>query len=197
MKITQSKVRVEPNKAISTANDTPKLKPAIKAAVEKATAAPAAPSRIHDVVRRTLKPAVKPKKAADGFMGYSETAIALRQVLAKARNELKLIQQMKDDTARYQQRVAAQARSEAHQLVLNARIATHAEINAVVRKASEEIQQVLADIRVTRITAQEELNTMRRYTDAAKLNNLSLSIQNVLHKPAEPANDKKPEGVKP
>ena len=77
------------------------------------------------------------------------------------------------------------ARSEAHQLVLHARLATQREIEDMIRQATEEIQKVLADIRVIRITAQEELAAQRKYTDAAKLNSMSLSIKELFHKPPE------------
>ncbi len=198
MKISQSKVRVEPNKTISTANSSLKSGATPKATIQKqATAIPAAAPKALNSVKKVLKPAHLPaKSAADSFMSYSETAIALKQVLAKAKAELKLIQKIKEDTTRYQQKVATQARSEAHQLILNARVTTHHEIVAIIRQASEEIQQVLADIRITRITAQEELATQRRYIDAAKLNSLSLSIKDAFTKPTESGKEKKPETTK-
>lgn len=198
MKISQSKVRVEPNKAISTANSNVKSGATTKPTFQKQSAvSPTIAPKALDSIKKALKsahPTAKP--AGDGFMSYSETAVALKQVLAKARAELKLIQQMKGETARYQQKVATQARSEAQQLILNARVTTHHEIEALVRQASQEIQQVLADIRITRITAQEELATLRRYSDAAKLNSLSLSIKDAFTKPTEPDKDKKPESIK-
>ena len=46
----------------------------------------------------------------------------------------------------------------------------------MIREASAEIQQVLADIRVIRITSQEELAAQRKYTDAAKLCALSMAL---------------------
>jgi SepF-like predicted cell division protein (DUF552 family) len=199
MKISQSKVRVEPNRAISTTNSSPKSGTTPKATFQKqATPSPAAAPKTFNPVKKVFKPARPPlKPAADSFMSYSETAVALKQVFAKAKAELKLIQKMKEDTARYQQKVATQARSEAQQLILNARVTTHREIEAIIRQASEEIQQVLADIRITRITAQEELATQRRYIDAAKINSLSLSIKDTFTKPAESGKEKKPETIKP
>jgi vacuolar-type H+-ATPase subunit H len=199
MKISQSKVRVEPNKAISTTNSNVKSQTTQKTGAPKqASVNSAAAPKALNLVKKVLKPAHPPAiPAADGFMSYSETAVAFKQVLAKAKAELKLIQKMKEDTARYQQKVATQARSEAQQLILNARVTTHREIEAIIRQASKEIQQVLADIRITRITAQEELATQRRYIDAAKINSLSLSIKDTFTKPAESGKEKKPETVKP
>ena len=88
------------------------------------------------------------------------------------------------------------ARSEAHQLVLHARLATHREIEDMIQQANEEIQKVLADIRVIRITAQEELAAQRKFTDAAKLNSMSLSMKEIFQKAAEKKPKKKLEAVK-
>jgi hypothetical protein len=199
MKISQSKVRVEPNKVISTEGSNLKSGISPRPTVRKPAAAipTTAPKALNLAKKLSKSTQSTAKPATDGFMGYSETAVAFKQVLAKAKTELKLIQKMKEDTARYQQKVGAQARSEAHQLNLSARVATRQEIEAIIRQANEEIQQVLADIRITRITAQEELATLRRYIDAAKLNNLSLSIKDVFAKTTELDKDKKPESIKP
>ena len=43
--------------------------------------------------------------------------------------------------------------------------------------ANEEIQKVLADIRVIRITAQEELAAQKKFTDAARLRSFTLSLK--------------------
>ena len=69
------------------------------------------------------------------------------------------------------------ARSQAQQLILNARLASQKEIEEMIRQASDEIQKLLADIRVIRITAQEELAAQRKFTDAAKLFSLSLALK--------------------
>jgi phosphate uptake regulator len=61
-------------------------------------------------------------------------------------------------------------------------MATQREIEELLRKASEEIQKMLADIRVIRITAQEELSAQRKFTDAAKLNSLSFSFKEQMEK---------------
>jgi endonuclease IV len=98
---------------------------------------------------------------------------------------------MRAEAARYQLETGTRARSDAHQLVLHARLTTQKEIEEIIRQASEEIQKVLADIRVIRITAQEELAAQRKFTDAAKLSSLSLSMKEVFHKPAEKKPKKK------
>jgi SepF-like predicted cell division protein (DUF552 family) len=128
-------------------------------------------------------------------MAESSSATAeistLHNILASARQELEIIRRMRADAAKYQRDTATRARSEAHQLILHARITTQREIEEIIRQASEEIQKVLADIRVIRITAQEELAAQRKFTDAAKLNSLSLSMKEVFHKTIEKKPKKK------
>ena len=55
--------------------------------------------------------------------------------------------------------------------------ATQKEIEELISQANAEIQKVLADIRVIRITAQEEIAAQRKFTDAARIRSLSLEIQ--------------------
>jgi hypothetical protein len=171
MKISQSNVRVSSTKPVPGVNNNAKGATALKA-----------PAAVKKAPLRT-PPTAGP--TANNLLGYGETAVAIQRVLASAKQELDLIRRMKAETANYQQAAATKARSEAHQLVLNARLTTHREIEEVVRQASEEIQKVLADIRVIRITAQEELATQRRYTDAVKLNNISQTIKEAFKKEVE------------
>jgi hypothetical protein len=165
-----------------------------KQAVASATATSKAPTPMKKAPKFGT-PATKP--TTENFSSYGDNAFALQRILASARQELELIRRMKTETLKYQQKTATKARSEAHQLLLSARLTTHREIEEVIRQASEEIQKVLADIRVIRITAQEELATQRRYTDAAKFNSLSLSFKETFEKATEQLSEKKPEIVKP
>jgi hypothetical protein len=64
-----------------------------------------------------------------------------------------------------------------NELELRTRLATQRETEELIRQASEEIQKVLADIRMIRIMAQEELAAQRKFTDAAKLRTMSMAIQ--------------------
>ncbi len=79
---------------------------------------------------------------------------------------------MRDDARRYQIETATRARSDAQQLILRTRLATQRETVELLRQASEEIKKVLADIRMIRIMAQEELAAQRKFTDAAKLRSM-------------------------
>lgn len=118
----------------------------------------------------------------DDFSSLKDAAAAINRIRISAQQELELIRNTRADALKYQQETAAKARSEAHQLLLHARLQTQREIEELIRQASEEIQKVLADIRVIRITAQEELAAQRKFTDAAKLSSMSLSIKEDMEK---------------
>jgi len=187
MKISQSKVRVEPYKATPVTHNSvnniaiPKIN-ASKPAPAGPVSLPKAPPPVKKAF--TLRPpSVRP--ITEGHSSANETTTSLQRIRAIAQQELELIRRMRAEAVKYQQETAMRARSEAHHLVLRARLATQREIEDMIRQANEEIQKVLADIRVIRITAQEELAAQRKYTDAAKLNSMSLSIEKIFQKPAE------------
>jgi len=115
-------------------------------------------------------------------------AAAVQEIRQSAQRELEMARRIRSDALKYQQETATLARSQAQHLLLNTRIATQKEIEELIRKASAEIQKVLADIRVIRITAQEELAAQRKFTDAARLTTLSLSVRDSA---AEPNGKKK------
>jgi hypothetical protein len=117
------------------------------------------------------------------FASLKEAAQVIQRIRLSAQQELEMVRKMRVDVQRYQMETATKARSEAQQLVLKTRLATQREIEEMIRKASEEIQKVLADIRIIRITAQEELAAQRKFTDAAKLSTMSMAIKKDLDKP--------------
>jgi SepF-like predicted cell division protein (DUF552 family) len=100
-------------------------------------------------------------------------AAAVQKIRLSAQHELQLAKQMRTSAEKYQQETETKARSQAQQLILHARLSTQKEVEELIRKAGAEIQKVLADIRVIRITAQEELAAQRKFTDAAKIFSLS------------------------
>ena len=106
-----------------------------------------------------------------------DAAATVQQIKLGAKRELELARKMREDARRYQQETATRARSDAQQLILRTRLATQRETEELIRQASEEIQKVLADIRMIRIMAQEELSAQRKFTNAAKLRTMSLAIQ--------------------
>lgn len=194
MKIEQSKVRVEMPREKPVAGGLLKVEPAPSKAKSNPTQ-PLPALNVDDMAPKPRKPAphAAPGPAAmsapasplrDDYATLREAALSVERIRAAAQRELEQIRKMRADAVRYQQETATKARSEANQLVLHARLATQREIEELIRKASEEIQKMLADIRVIRITAQEELSAQRKFTDAAKLNSLSLSFKEQLEHPA-------------
>jgi hypothetical protein len=127
----------------------------------------------------------------DELSTLKEAAATVHQIKNNALRELELARRMREDARRYQQETATKARSEAQQLVLKTRLATQRETEELVRQASEEIQKVLADIRMIRIMAQEELAAQRKFTDAARLHTMSLALRGESVKP-EPKKKKQP-----
>jgi hypothetical protein len=194
MKIEQSKVRVDMPKEKPAAGGLLKVEPAPKPGKAKSNPAEPLPElNIDDIPLKTKKSAPvsasKPPSMSmpvsplrDDYSSLREAALSVERIKASAQQELAQIRKMRADAIRYQQETATKARSEANQLVLHARLATQREIEELIRQASEEIQKMLADIRVIRITAQEELSAQRKFTDAAKLNSLSFSFKEQMEK---------------
>jgi hypothetical protein len=112
-----------------------------------------------------------------------EAVSTVHQIKISAQRELELARKMRGDAHRYQQETATRARSDAQQLILHTRLATQRETEELIRQASEEIQKVLADIRMIRIMAQEELAAQRKFTDAARLRTMSMAIKEEYEKP--------------
>jgi esterase/lipase len=104
-------------------------------------------------------------------------AMSVQQIRLSAQRELELAKHIRAEAQRYQQETATKARSQAQQLILQTRLTTQKEIKELVRTANTEIQKILADMRVIRATAQEELAAQKKFTDAARLCSLSLSLQ--------------------
>ena len=119
------------------------------------------------------------------YDSLKEAAQAVQRIRLSAQQELEIARKMRADAHRYQRETETRARSEAQQLILQARLSSQREIEELIRKASEEIQKVLADIRVIRITAQEELAAQRKFTDAARISSMSFAIQDNDEKPTK------------
>ncbi len=122
---------------------------------------------------------------ADNLLHLDETMITLRRIIASAREELELIREMKDETARYRQNALKNDSYEISRLTLNARLTKHREIEEVIREASEAIQRILADIRITRIGIQEKLIVQDESGEVDKLNTVFTSIKETFQNPAE------------
>jgi hypothetical protein len=148
-----------------------------------ATGAVVRPNAGGQLKKAPIPPASSTSPIKDHYVSLKEAAAVVQKIRLSAQQELEMARKLRADALRYQQQTATRARSEAQQLMLKTRLATQREVEELIRKASEEIQKVLADIRVIRITAQEELAAQRKFTDAAKLANMSLAIKKELEKP--------------
>jgi len=186
MKLAPSKVRVNMPKIKSIGNATSEDEEAQKPDVPKSGASGAAASP--NIQTKNHKPRKSSTFQAspfrDDYSTLREAALSVQRIKISAQQELEQIKRMHAEAVRYQQETATRARSQANQLILHARLATQREIEELIRQASEEIQKMLADIRVIRITAQEELAAQRKFTEAAKIKSLSLSINEQFDKPA-------------
>jgi vacuolar-type H+-ATPase subunit H len=127
-------------------------------------------------------PAVKPatpKPTTTNIMRSTPTPDVLtsQRLLISAQRELEIARKLRMQAQRYLQDTEMKARSEAQRLILSTRLMVRKETEELIRQANEEIQKVLADIRVIRITAQEELAAQKKFTDAARLRSFTLSLQ--------------------
>jgi hypothetical protein len=183
MKLEQSKVRVDMTKKKLGSAAAPKAAPAPKIKTVKKPAVASTPVETPDIPekpRKSFSPPASPIR--DDYSTLREAALSVQRIRASAQQELEQIRRMRADAVRYQLETATKARSEANQLVLHARLASQREIDELIRQASEKIQKMLADIRVIRVTAQEEISAQRKFTDAARLNSLSFSVKEEFEK---------------
>ena len=124
-----------------------------------------------------------PEGLPEAQAGQVRAILKARQKALEAANRsaaeglLELAKKMRADAQRYLQETEIKARSEAQRLILQARLATQREVKELLRQANEEIHKVLADIRVIRITAQEELAAQKKFTDAARLRSFTLALK--------------------
>jgi len=116
------------------------------------------------------------KSVEDELARIKTAAAAVQQMRLNTERELTLARQMRTQAQKYLQEMETSARSEAQQIILQARLSTRREIEELIRQTSAELQKVLSDIRVIQITAHEELAAQKKFTDAARLTSLSLSL---------------------
>ncbi|MFC2065476.1 hypothetical protein ACFLUO_01035 [Chloroflexota bacterium] len=108
-------------------------------------------------IQRERFPAQSPlatNYAGDELSRLTVVRAEIQKIRLNVQRELELAKQIRAKAERYQQETAE-----------------------LKRKTGEEIQKVLADIRMIRITAQEELETQRKYTSAARIKALSIAFQ--------------------
>jgi len=98
----------------------------------------------------------------------------IQRIRLSAQNELELVKRIRAEAEKYRQDIETKARSQAHLIILKARLAAMKEIAGLGRATKEEIQRILADVLAT---AQDGLELQRRFTDAARICALSPEFQ--------------------
>ncbi|MFC2001997.1 hypothetical protein ACFLUZ_05820 [Chloroflexota bacterium] len=158
-----------------------KRKVATTVAVKSERRNPASHLRPEELSRQASRPSAQPLAAndpiEDELTKLRAARIEVQRIRLSAQRELVLAQQMRVKADNYRQETETKARSQAHTLILQARLATKKEIAELKREVGDTVQRILADIRMLRITAQEELGAQRKFTDAARIRALSLAIQ--------------------
>ncbi len=154
-----------------------------KAQISKPVPRPAScPSSVAQMMKNRPQASANNGISRDELSSLRDAASAVHQIKLNAQRELEQARKMRNDAQKYQKETATRARSEAQQLVLRTRLATQRETEELIRQSSEEIQKVLADIRMIRIMAQEELAAQRKFTDAARIRSMSMAIQDECEK---------------
>jgi vacuolar-type H+-ATPase subunit H len=131
--------------------------------------------------KQSGKPLIKNSPPADstndGTSDTKTTVLTVQRLILLAQKELETARKMRAQAEKYLQETEIKAHSEAHRLILQNRLTIRKETEKLMRQANEEIQKVLADIRMIRITAREELAAQKKFTDAARLRSFTLSLQ--------------------
>lgn len=124
-----------------------------------------------------------------------EAAVAVKQIRLRAQRELELARQMRVEAQRYQQEMETKARSQVQQLILRTRLAArgvvqkeisevvHRDVEGIAHNAVTEIHKMLADIRTIRITAQEELATLKKLIDAGRIYSITSTLPEGITEP--------------
>ena len=127
---------------------------------------------------KTPTPGITGADATGGIASDTKTTLlTVQQLILLAQRELATARKMRAQAEKYLQETELKAHSEAQRLILQTRLTIRKDTEKIMRQAEEEIQKVLADIRMIRITAQEELAAQKKFTDAARLRTFTLSLQ--------------------
>ena len=154
----------------------------------------------------TTKPAIN-NLIEEELKNLRAAGTVVKRIRLFVQQELEQVKKVRTEAERYQRETQTKANSQAQQLLLRTRLATQKEAEEIKRKTieelqnemadfkrkaddklereiaefkqkfSEELEKVSADIRVIRMTAHEELQAQRKYTDAARIHALSFESQ--------------------
>ena len=127
---------------------------------------------------KTATPHINGTNSTGDLASDTKRAISsVQQLIVLAQRELAKARKMHARAERYLQETEIMARSEAQKLILQTRMTIRKDTDKLMRQANAEIEQILADIRMIRITAQKELAAQKKFTDAARLRTFTLSLQ--------------------
>ena len=90
--------------------------------------------------------------------------------------ELEMARKLRVETEKNQRDIIARAQSQAQLLILQARMSVKKELAEDRRKNNGEMQKLLGDMRILRVTAEEELKAQHMFTDAARISSLELAF---------------------
>lgn len=154
----------------------------------------------------TTKPAIN-NLIEEELKNLRAAGTVVKRIRLFVQQELEQVKKVRAEAERYQRETQTKANSQAQQLLLCTRLAAQKEMEKNKRKAieelqnemadfkrkaddklereiaefkqkfSEELEKVSADIRVIRMTAHEELQAQRKYTDATRIHALSFEFQ--------------------
>ena len=127
---------------------------------------------------KTVTPDINGTDSTGDLASNIKSAIlSVQQLILLAQRELVKARKIHAQAERYLQETETKARSEAQKLILQTRMTIRKDTEKLMRQANAEIEQVLADIHMIRLTAQEELAAQKKFTDAARLRSFTLSLQ--------------------
>ena len=124
-------------------------------------------------------------RVEDGLAQVTAVVAEVQRIRLMAQRELEMAKRLRAEAEQYRKATEAKARSQAQMLILSVRLSTKKEIGEVKRKSIAEIQNILDEMRMLRVTAEEELEVQRKFTDAARICALSSSLQEEVEEKAK------------
>ena len=136
-----------------------------------------------DVTRAAGLPAQSSiARVEDSLAKVTAVAAEVQRIRLMAQRELELAKRLRTEAEQYWKATQAKAHSQAQMLILSARLSTKKEIEEIKRKSIAEVQNILDEMRMLRVTAVEELEAQRKFTDAARICALYLPFQEEVEK---------------
>ena len=139
--------------------------------------APAGNGQKEKYGKPTARASVNKNHLGDELTKLRVALAELQRMQTEVRRDLGIVRRIRVEAERFQQGIEAKAQSQAQMFLLQTRLTTQKEIAGLQSTYGEQMQKILADLRMIRITAQEELETQRKFTDATRIRALSFACQ--------------------